>query len=178
MRRLFAVLLVAWVTPLWAQSLVEVAAREKKRREAQAKATSGKPAQSFTDDDLKGRSPEASTDRPSDATAPPTTEPDSYSSRPRSRSYDDQGKKRMAENIKSRLLSCRDDVEEGERFLKALETRMANLQPSPYYGTEAAKQEMEQLIKQGREVIAAAKKRCDDIEDEARTAGIPAGWIR
>jgi hypothetical protein len=182
-RRFIAVVvLLGCAGPLWAQSLAEVVAREKKRRETQAKATPGKPVPSYGDDDLKGRAPDepageatkasGSANRPSAADPEPET-----AAIPRSGSADDQ-KRQMADSIRVRLLTCHDEVTEARDRVKALESYLANLQPRFFNNLEADRHELERLLKDARADVERTRRRCDDIEDEARKASIPAGWIR
>lgn len=182
MRRLIVLALLASVTPVWAQSLAEIAAKEKKRRETQAKAIAGKPVPSYGDDDLKGRTPEESTDKAAKAAgeAPRTSYESSDSDAGtvhRSSPSDDQ-KRQLAESIRGRLLSCQDEVTEGSDRVKTIETYLANLQPRPYRNMEADRQDLERLLKEARADVDRMRRRCDEIQDEARRANIPAGWIR
>lgn len=181
MRRIITLVLLGCVTPVWAQSLAEIAAKEKKRRETQAKATSGKPVPSYGDDDLKGRTPEESTDEAAKAAGETTrnsvsSDPDSGSYR-RSGSSDDQ-KRRLAESIRGRLLTCQDEAAEASERVKTIETYLANLQPRPFHNMEADRQDLERLLKEARADVDRMRRRCDDIQDEARKANIPAGWVR
>lgn len=182
MRRIITLVLLGCVTPLGAQSLAEIAAKEKKRRETQAKATSGKPVPSYGDDDLKGRTPEESTDKAAKAAGETTrssyesSDADSGSYR-RSATSDDQ-KRRLAESIRGRLLSCQDEAAEASERVKTIETYFANLQPRLFHNMEADRQDLERLLKEARADVDRLRRRCDDIQDEARKANIPAGWIR
>jgi predicted nuclease with TOPRIM domain len=84
----------------------------------------------------------------------------------------------MAESIRARLLSCQDEATEGRDRVKAIETYLANLQPHPYRNMEADRQELERMLKEARADVDRVGRRCDEIQDEARKANIPAGWIR
>lgn len=182
MRRLIGLVLLGCVTPLWAQSLAEIAAKEKKRRETQAKATPGKPVPSYGDDDLKGRTPEESTDQAGraagSASRSSTTSSETDTPTLSRRDPSDDHKRRLAESIRGRLLSCQDEVTEAVDRVKTIETYLANLQPRPYRNMEADRQDLERLIKEARADVDRMRRRCDEIQDEARKASIPAGWIR
>ena len=94
----------------------------------------------------------------------------------------DQGEAAWREKI----TQAREALRRNEVFLQALQTRVNSL-ATDYYGRDDPYQKMrlagerEQAIQEMEKVkadIEASKKQVADIEEEARRAGVPPGWLR
>ena len=87
---------------------------------------------------------------------------------------------------RGRITQAREALRRNEVFLQALQTRV-NALATDYYGRDDPYQKMklagerEQAIQEMEKVkadIEASKKQVADIEEEARKAGVPPGWLR
>ena len=87
---------------------------------------------------------------------------------------------------RGRITQAREALRRNEVFLQALQTRVNSL-ATDYYGRDDPYQKMklagerEQAIQEMEKVkadIEASKKQVADIEEEARKAGVPPGWLR
>ena len=97
----------------------------------------------------------------------------------------DQGDKGEA-LWRGKITQAREGLRRNEVFLQALQTRVNSL-ATDYYGRDDPYQKMklagerEQAIQEMEKVkadIEASKKQVADIEEEARRAGVPPGWLR
>jgi len=87
---------------------------------------------------------------------------------------------------RSRITQAREGLRRNEAFLQALQTRVNSLSNDFYSRDDpiqrgkiaedrkTALQEMERV----KADIELSKKQIDDIEEEARKAGVPPGWLR
>ena len=87
---------------------------------------------------------------------------------------------------RGRITQAREALRRNEVFLQALQTRVNSL-ATDYYGRDDPYQKMklagerDQAIQEMEKVkadIEASKKQVADIEEEARKAGVPPGWLR
>jgi hypothetical protein len=87
---------------------------------------------------------------------------------------------------RGRITQAREALRRNEVFLQALQTRV-NALATDYYGRDDPYQKMklagerEQAIQEMEKVkadIEASKKQVADIEEDARRAGVPPGWLR
>ena len=87
---------------------------------------------------------------------------------------------------RGKITQARETLRRNEVFLQALQTRV-NALATDYYGRDDPYQKMklagerEQAIQEMEKVkadIEASKKQVADIEEEARKAGVPPGWLR
>ena len=87
---------------------------------------------------------------------------------------------------RGKITQAREALRRNEVFLQALQTRVNSL-ATDYYGRDDPYQKMklagerEQSIQEMEKVkadIEASKKQVADIEEEARKAGVPPGWLR
>ena len=87
---------------------------------------------------------------------------------------------------RGRITQAREALRRNEVFLQALQTRVNSL-ATDYYGRDDPYQKMklagerEQAIQEMEKVkadIEVSKKQVADIEEEARKAGVPPGWLR
>lgn len=154
-----------------AQSLAEVAAAEKKRREQ------SRPAKTFTNEDLdriKKRSPGA----------PPA--------RPVRQPNQEQGAARRGEETswRARASESREALGAARAKLAKAQAELAALdldrQPSPtdlldpnrLQARERAKTAARERVEQARAELAAAEQALEDLKEEARRKRIPPGWLR
>jgi len=169
--------LVLGCTSLWAQSLGEAATREKKRREAQERKD---PPKTITDEDLKKYGPVEGSSRTPESRSVSPAPADSTVRNPSSTELADERKRTVAEGIRGRVLACQDDVAAARDTVKQLESQLerAPYQTDVYWRTETIRQRLERLIKEAQVRVDGTRRRCDEIEDEARKQSIPPGWIR
>ena len=165
--------------PASAQSLGELAKREQERKKATPPAK-----KTYTNDDLKQLPPPSGTPakpedaaKPADAKGEPTKVAD---------------EKKPAEPAKDeaywrgRITAAREDVRRNEAFKEALQSRINGLtadfsaRDDPYQRAKIADDRQKALAELARvtEDIEKAKKAIVDIEEEARRAGVPPGWLR
>jgi hypothetical protein len=87
---------------------------------------------------------------------------------------------------RGRISQARETLRRNEVFLQALQTRVNSL-AMDYFGRDDPYQKMklagerDQAIQEMEKVkadIEASKKQVADIEEEARKAGVPPGWLR
>jgi hypothetical protein len=176
--------LVAVLLPLTAgaQSLADVARAEQARRKQQPAA--GKV---YTNTDLK-RDHTAQT--PGDALPPAPAAPETAAAEPTDPAAAVQDAPRQAGRDQAywrgRITSAREQVERSQTFADALQTRINSLTADFVNRDDPAQRsvieqnrlkaiaELERLQRE----IAAQTKAIADIEEEARKAGVPAGWLR
>lgn len=173
----FASLVVTLPVHLLAQtpSLAEVAKKEQERRKAAG--TAGKV---YTNKDLpKGGAPATP---PASAPAPtPVAEPATQAT-----------EEKAPENEKdeawwrARITSVREALRRDEMFLEALQSRVNALstefvnRDDPFQRAQIGENRQKALAEMDRvkSEIERLKKDIDDIEEEARKAGVPPGWLR
>jgi len=182
---LLAGVMIALAVPASAQSLGELAKKEQERRKAlpQAKKV-------YTDDDLKKIAAAAgiSTDQPAkpadaakpdDATAPKDGDP----------AKADKDKADAPPNEaawRAKMTTARDALRRNEMFAEALQSRINGLtadftaRDDPYQRAQVADQRQKALaeLDQVKKDIEGSKKAISEIEEEARRANVPPGWIR
>ena len=87
---------------------------------------------------------------------------------------------------RGKITQAREALRRNEVFLQALQTRVNSL-ATDYYGRDDPYQKMklagerDQAIQEMEKVkadVEASKKQVADIEEEARRAGVPPGWLR
>ncbi len=195
MRRLLpavALLLLVAVPAARAQSLGEIAQKEAERRKAAqaagskegAKKTGDKqPAKKvYTNSDLKPAPPPAATPAlaAGDAAAKPA---DSSAAKPdQAQKSDEKGE----DWWRARMANAREELRRNEMFRDALQTRINSLtndfsaRDDPYQRAQIADDRQKALAELDRvtKEIDSLKKQIADIEEEARQAGVPPGWIR
>ena len=173
--------------PVAAQSLGELAKREAERKKAtpQAKKT-------YTNDDLKQIPPPAGTPakpgeatdatKPADGAKPGDAKPD-----PEKVDATKPAEPAKTEAYwRNRVDQAREDIRRNEAFREALQSRVNALtadftaRDDPFQRAKIADDRQKALAEMARlsEDIEKGKKHISDIEDEARRAGVPPGWIR
>jgi hypothetical protein len=177
---LAAALLIA--VPASAQSLGDLAKREQARKKATPNAK-----KTYTNDDLKQLPPPSGTPgKPADEGAKPAAD----KAEPQKVAPADE--KKAAEPAKDegywrgRITAAREDIRRNEAFREALQSRINGLtadfaaRDDPYQRAKVADDRQKALAEMARvsEDIEKAKKLIGDIEEEARRAGVPPGWLR
>jgi hypothetical protein len=167
-------------------SLVELARQEQARRKA-VKGTT----KVYTDKDVKRTAPAQGTAAPASSTpaAPAPSSPFS----PSPAAPDAQAPPAQAEQSgkdetwwKSRMNQAREDLRRNEAFAEALQSRVNGLttefvgRDDPYQRAKIGEDRQKAIAELDRvkAEIEQAKKQIADIEEEARRAGVPPGWIR
>ncbi len=182
---LLAGVLLTVALPAPAQSLGELAKREAERRK-----TAPPAAKTYTNDDLKQMPPPATATKPADAkdSAKPAAaakpgekaEPEKVDSTKPAEPAKDEAYWR------GRITAAREDLRRNEAFKEALQTRVNALsadfanRDDPYQRAKIADDRQKALAEMARltEDIDKGNKLIADIEEEARRAGVPPGWIR
>jgi hypothetical protein len=171
-----------FAVPASAQSLGELAKQEQARKKA-------KPAakKTYTNDDLKQLPPPSGTPAKPDGAAKPA---DAKAGEAKPAEKADGAK--PAEPAKDegywrgRITAAREDVRRNEAFKEALQSRINGLtadfaaRDDPYQRAKVADDRQKALAELARvsEEIEKSKKLIGDIEEEARRAGVPPGWLR
>lgn len=164
-----------------AQSLGEVAKKEQQRRKHAKSA--GKV---YTNKDL---GPEATKPAPPPpAPAPGTTAgPGGSEAAPPSPDNEtEQDPKKTEEYWRERIETARAEIERNELFLESLQSRVNALstdfvsRDDPAQRAVIASDRQKALAEMDRvrQAIASLKQQVADIEEEARQAGVPPGWLR
>jgi len=188
-----ALLLLAGPALVWPQSLGDVAKREQEKQEKKKK--SGKPpatAKVYTDEDLKkARESEsgAVTVLPEngnlEAAAAASSDDDEVASgegRPAG------GRKRNEAYWRTRATQFREAAQEADNKVKELEARIAALRndmsptnvqdPNRLQSRDRELREAMDSLDATRRAAETARKALADLEEEARRAGVPPGWVR
>lgn len=181
------VIVATVVAPASAQSLAEIAKKEQARRKAIEGAKTA-PKKVYTNDDLK---PPVTPARPAGdapAAAPPAGTPaEGSADQPAAADQakppqDDKGE----EYWRARISQAREELRRNEMFLDALQSRVNALstdfvnRDDPYQRAQIADDRQKALAEMDRvkQDIDTVKKQIADIEEEARQAGVPPGWLR
>lgn len=176
-----ALVLAGAAQPARAQSLADVAKKEEDRR----KAMKGKEAgiKTYTNKDL-GSVP-APASPPPEAAKPATAPADAAKEVKAEEPKQDEPKKDQA-YWAGRMKDARDQLDRDQTYAEALQSRINALtndfsaRDDPFQrakiGTDRQKAiaELDRLKKS----IEDGKKAIADLEEEARRAGVPAGWLR
>jgi hypothetical protein len=186
-RFLIGAVLLAGATPIAAQSLADVARAEEARR----KAVKGQ-AKVYTNETLRGPDggePPAAPPAPAPAAAPAASAPTKPAAAP-------PGTKPAAgtagDNAKDekywrdRLAGARDALARSQTFAEALQSQINGLytefvnMSDPAQRAVIEQKRLAAIAEQDRVKADIAKqtKALADIEDEARRANVPAGWLR
>lgn len=181
---LAAALLLA--VPASAQSLGELAKREQARKKATPPAK-----KTYTNDDLKQVPPPLGTPgKPAEEAAKTGEAAKAADAKGEPTRVADE--KKPAEPAKDeaywrgRITAAREDIRRNEAFKEALQSRINALtadfsaRDDPYQRAKIADDRQKALAEMARvsEDIEKTKKAIVDIEEEARRAGVPPGWLR
>jgi hypothetical protein len=180
-------LLAASAAPLYAQSLAELSRKEEDRRK-----TVKEPAKVYTNKDL---GPSASTSAPSDTSTDEAKDADKSGAAGNDQAKNDKTTDKEAAKDKTvkdqaywsdRLKALRTQLERDQDFSDALQTRINSLTADFVNRDDPAQRaviganrdksvaELDRLklaIEKDKEAIA-------DLQEEARRAGVPPGWLR
>jgi hypothetical protein len=189
-RGLLAVVVLTLAVPVCAQSLGDLAKQEADRRKAAQPAT-----KVYTDDDLKKmRAPGDTTtpegkpegkDEGKDAKDPNAKAAKDPKDAKDKDAADDKAKMDEAA-WRAKITAAREDVRKGEAFRDALQSQINALtadfsaRDDPYQRAQIADQRQKALaeLDHVNQDIEKAKKSITDIEEDARRANVPPGWLR
>jgi hypothetical protein len=173
-RFLSLALVLGVAAPASSQTLGEAAKKEKERREAKK----GTETRVITEEELKQADGKGVALPPSGAKAA-SPSPGSSSRRVVRVATDadaagdvpsaDADLRQRASSLRSRMTSCQGDVASAEKALRTAE-QTAWRAGSSNSATS--------LVEEAKSRLEGAKRRCDEIEDEARRQGIPPGYLR
>jgi hypothetical protein len=172
---LAALALTAGASSGFAQSLADVARKEEARRQAIKE-----PAKTWTNKDLGAGG---------DVVVPPTPAPDaSSSSSTTSESTDPKSKEPVRDQAywSGKMKGLRANLDRDETLLAALESRINALntdfvnRDDPAQRSQVEINRKKALAEQAslKQQVDADKKAISDLEEEARRANAPAGWLR
>lgn len=183
-----AVVMVATVAvPASAQSLAEIAKKEQARRKA-IEGAKAAPKKVYTNDDLKPPTTPARPAAETPAAAPPAGTPAEGSADQQGAA--DQAKppqdEKGEEYWRGRISQAREELRRNQMFLDALQSRVNALstdfvnRDDPYQRAQISDDRQKALAEMDRvkQEIETVKKQIADIEEEARQAGVPPGWLR
>ncbi len=161
-----------------AQTLGDVAQKEAARRKA-----SGVTAQKvYTNDDLKVVPPPSSPAPALSGSAPAQTAADAKKPEENKPPEEEKGESYW----RGRMAQAREELRRNEMFRDALQTKINSLsndfaaRDDPAQRAQIANDRQQSLAEQARVTSDIEKntKAIGDIEEEARQAGVPPGWLR
>jgi SMC interacting uncharacterized protein involved in chromosome segregation len=183
---LLAGVMLTLAVPVCAQSLGELAKQEAERRK------SAPPAKVYTNDDLKKITvpgdtvADASKDAKDAQGQKDSKDPkDQAAKDPNAK--DDKATPAMDEAAwKAKITAAREDVRRGEMFRDALQSRINGLttdfaaRDDPSQRAQIGDERQKALAELDRvnQDIEKTRKAISDIEEDARKANVPPGWIR
>ncbi|RPI53560.1 MAG: hypothetical protein EHM55_13450 [Acidobacteria bacterium] len=166
-----------------AQSLADVARAEAARR----KALGNTPSKTYTNDDLRGgnaapTTPDTPTAAPAAPSPAPAATPETTAPQPPQPPERPQDEKYW----RNRITVAREALQRSQAFFDALQSHINGLYTEfvamgdPYQRAVIEKKRFEAIAEQDRVKadIAQQTKAIAAIEDEARRASVPAGWLR
>lgn len=163
------------------RSLAEIARQEQERRKAIKV-----PSKVYSGQDLKHITPAPPKDTP--AAMPPASSPGAASAvaAPPAASAAETGSGKDEAYWKKRMDGAREEVRRSEMFTEALQSRVSALsndfvgRDDPFQRAKIGEDRQKALAELDRVKadFEKAKKQISDIEEEARAAGVPPGWIR
>ena len=169
------------------QTLGEVAKKESDRRKAQPQG--GKV---YTNKDLPASAQKPATPNPSAEAAPQTpTDPVAAATEQKAEAAKaatdkPQGDQKDQAYWKGRMSTAREELRRSEMFAEALQTRVNSLNkdfnsrdnPAQRSAIGADRTEALNELTRVKQEVERGKKQIADIEEEARKAGVPPGWVR
>jgi DNA repair exonuclease SbcCD ATPase subunit len=181
-----AAALVALAVPVGAQSLAEIAKKEQERRKA-----IDKPSKVLTNDDLKKPQNPLPPSQPL-AGATGQIQENKPAAQPQQKANEQTHKTADAKDAKgeeywrNRITQAREELRRNQMFAEALQTRINSLtndfsaRDDPYQRAQLADDRQKAIAELGRvkTEIETLTKQIADIEEEARQAGVPPGWLR
>lgn len=169
------------------QTLGDVAKKEAERRKAQPQ--TGKV---YTNKDLPASAQKPATANPSTET-PAQTPTDPVAAATEQKAEDGkapgdkpQGDQKDQAYWKNRMATAREELRRSEMFAEALQTRVNTLNkdfnsrdnPAQRSAIGADRTEALNELTRVKQDVERGKKQITDIEEEARKAGVPPGWVR
>ena len=169
------------------QTLGEVAKKESERRKAQPQ--TGKV---YTNKDLPASAQKPASANPSTET-PAQTPTDPVAAATEQKAEDGkapgdkpQGDQKDQAYWKNRMATAREELRRSELFAEALQTRVNTLNkdfssrdnPAQRSAIGADRTEALNELTRVKQDVERGKKQITDIEEEARKAGVPPGWVR
>ena len=171
------------------QTLGEVAKKEAERRKTQP--STGKV---YTNKDLPASAqkpattgtPAGETATPTDPVAAATEQKSEDATTPSDKPQGDQGVQKDEAYWKTRMTTAREELRRAEMFAEALQTRINTLNrdfnsrdnPGQRSAIGADRTEALNELTRVKQDVERGKKQIVDIEEEARKAGVPPGWVR
>ena len=178
-------LLLGAAMPVSAQSLADLAKKEEERRKKIPE-----PAKVYTNKDLSA-TPASSTPPPpaGASSATPSSTPATSATTP---APADAPKEEVKGPVKDqaywagRLKTLRENLSRDEIYAESMQTRLNSLQtdfvnrddPAQRAVIERDRQTVSAELTRLKKSIAETKKAIGDLEEEARRAGVPPGWLR
>ena len=175
---LVVVFLSGTASALFAQSLADVAKKEEERRKA-VKET----GKTYTNSDLKGVPPATGqSTTPADAAKPAAVDAD----KDKKDSASQKDKSKDKDYWAGRMKELRGQLERDQTYADALQSRINQLttdfvardDPAQRGVIARDKQKAIEELNRLKQTIVDEKKAISDLEDEARRAGVPPGWLR
>jgi hypothetical protein len=173
-------LLLAFATSVGAQSLADVAKREEARRK-QVK----KPSRVITNKDLKAPDTPAPPPPPASETPPPKAA-DAIPPGQEAPVSDEDKLAQDEQTWRLRMADARQALERSQMYLDALQSKINALwadfaardDPAQRAQIETERKRALAEFDRVKTEIEANKKALADLEEEARKAGVPPGWLR
>lgn len=177
-RALVLLVVAAWAMPAAAQSLAAVARKEEARRK-QVK----QPSKVITNKDLR-----PVTARPQPAPAPAESPAPTEGAPPAAAAAPDEEQQREQdeEAWRNKMADARQALDRSQMYADALQSKINALwadftaRDNPVERAQIEIERKKAIAEQERvkSEIEAQKKAIADLEEEARKAGVPPGWIR
>lgn len=168
------------------QTLGEVAKKEAERRKVQP--ASGKV---YTNKDLPASAQKPATTATPAAEIPAPTDPVAAATAQKAEDAKTPGDKPQGDQKdeaywKTRMTAAREQLRRSEMFAEALQTRVNSLNkdfnsrdnPAQRSAIGADRAEALNELTRVKQDVERARKQIVDIEEEARQAGVPPGWVR
>jgi type IV secretory pathway VirB10-like protein len=178
LRAFVVIVIVGWALPASGQSLAAVARKEEVRRK-QVK----QPAKVITNKDLR---PVTTPPPPPPAAEPPA--PPADDAAPAGEAAPDEAQQREQDEQawRSKMADARQALERNQMYADALQSKINALwadftaRDNPVQRAQIEIERQKALAEQERvkAEIGAQKKAIADLEEEARKAGVPPGWLR
>jgi hypothetical protein len=173
------VISVAVASSAYGQSLGDVAKKTETR-----KAPAGKPAKVYTNNDLPKAEP--SVTPPAASEQPAAAPPAASAQQPAPEPKPADGPKKDEAYWRGRVTEIRDNLQRARMFQEALQTRINSLSadftsrddPAQRSVVAADRQKALAELERVKKEIKDFEKQLSDLEDEARRAGVPPGWLR
>jgi gas vesicle protein len=173
-----ALITVGVVSSAHGQSLGDVAKQTESRKPAAAK-----PAKVYTNGDLPKVDSSAT---PAAPAQPAATAPAASAQQPAPEQKPADGPKKDEAYWRGRANEIRDNLQRAKTFQEALQTRINSLSadftsrddPAQRSVVAADRQKALAELERVKKEIKDFEKQLSDLEDEARRAGVPPGWLR